>query len=121
MKHRILFVDDEEINLFIMTKRFEGKYDVSTVSSPFDGLKLLEKESDEFKVVVTDLRMPDMDGLEFVARAKELYPNIHFFLLTGYEYNEEIDDAVKSKRVTRLFGKPFDFDEMNLAISECLV
>lgn len=120
MKHRILFVDDEEINLFIMTKRFEKEYDVSTVNSPLEALKMLEKDVDKYKVVVTDLRMPDMNGLDFVSKAKELYPMIHFFLLTGYEYNKEIDDAMKSKRVTRLFGKPFDFDEMNNAIAECL-
>lgn len=117
MKQKILFVDDEEINLFIMKKRFEEEYDVSTAISPIEGLDILEK-SQEIKVVVSDLRMPEMDGLEFVAKAKELYPNIHFFLLTGFEYNEEIDDAVKNKRVTKLFGKPFDFEEMKKAIAE---
>lgn len=119
MKQRILFVDDEEINLFIMTKRFENNYAVSTVNSPLDALKILETASNEIKVVITDLRMPDMDGLEFIAKAKELYPSICFFLLTGYEYNEEIDIAVKNGNVTKLFGKPFDFDEMNKAIAAC--
>lgn len=120
MKQRILFVDDEEINLFIMTKRFEKEYDVTTANSPIEGLRILEAESEEIKVVVTDLRMPDMDGLEFVAKAKELYPSINFFLLTGYEYNEEIDKAVKNGNVSKLFGKPFDFDEMNAVIAESM-
>ena len=119
MSQRVLFVDDEEINLFIMQKRFEQNYDVITANSPIRGLEILESESDSIKVVVTDLRMPEMDGLQFVAKAKELYPDINFFLLTGYEYNEEIDQAVKSGQVTKLFGKPFDFDEMNSAVSAC--
>lgn len=113
MKNRVLFVDDEEINLFIMQKRFESNYDIVTAISPLKALEILETESETIKIVVTDLRMPEMDGLEFVEKAKALYPNTNFFLLTGYEYNEEIDNAVKSGNVTKVFGKPFDFDEMN--------
>ncbi|MFK7953361.1 MAG: response regulator [Ekhidna sp.] len=117
MSNKVLFVDDEEINLFIMQKRFENNYDVVTSISPLKALEILESES-EIKTVVTDLRMPEMDGLEFVEKAKALYPNTNFFLLTGYEYNEEIDNAVKSGNVTKVFGKPFDFDEMNEVIGK---
>ncbi len=116
MKNRVLFVDDEDINLFIMQKRFENNYDVITANSPMKGLDILENESD-IRIVVTDLRMPEMDGLEFVEKAKALYPSTSFFLLTGYEYNEEIDNSVKSGRVSKVFGKPFDFDEMNEVIA----
>ena len=116
MSNKVLFVDDEEINLFIMKKRFENNYDVITAISPIKALEILENEP-KIKTVITDLRMPEMDGLEFVEKAKSIYPNTSFFLLTGYEYNEEIDNAVKGGNVTRVFGKPFDFDEMNEVIA----
>jgi YesN/AraC family two-component response regulator len=41
------------------------------------------------------MRMPVMNGVEFIVQAKELYKNIAYFILTGFEYNEEIEEALK--------------------------
>jgi len=118
-KLTLLYIDDEPINLMLMETMFRKKYNVLTGKSGFEGLELLDRHQ-EIKVVISDMRMPGMNGLEFIRKAKANYPNIIFFILTGYEITSEIELSLKNGMIDRYFQKPFQMAEIESAINVML-
>ncbi len=116
VRNTVLFVDDEELNLFLFEKTFERDFIVKTASSGIQGLKVLEEDGSTVKVVISDMRMPNMNGLEFVERAKKSFPEVEYFILTGYGYTEELQEALKSRLISHLFHKPFEYKKIKEAI-----
>ncbi len=117
----ILYVDDEEVNLFLFRTNFEANYPVFTATSGEEGLKELEKHSDKIIVVISDMRMPGMNGVEFIRKAREIHDNIVYFILTGYSNNDEIDEALEQRVIHQWFSKPFDMEKIEEAIQEALL
>ncbi len=118
-KTPLLYVDDEPINLKIFELTFSNRFQVVTALSGFEGLAVLEQDPN-FKVVISDMRMPKMDGLEFIAKAKEMFPNIVFFILTGYEITDEISDALNKGLINKYFRKPFDIKEIETSVDDAI-
>ena len=116
-KETILYVDDEEINLFLFQKRFEHTLDVLTAESGEEGLEKLKQNSKKIKAVISDLRMPGMNGLEFIDTAKKEFKDISYYILTGYEFSEDLQDAISKKLIKDLFKKPFDFEQILQAVT----
>ena len=79
----ILYVDDEDMNLFLFKSNFGKKYPVFTANSGPEGLKVLEENDDKIIVVISDMSMPGMNGVEFIMKAQQKYPLIGYFILTG--------------------------------------
>ena len=119
MKTKILYVDDEPINLELFKINFEKKFEVFIANDAFQGLELLEKEMD-ILVVISDMKMPKMNGIEFIKKAKELYPDKKYYILTGYEINAEIQDALNSGLILRYFSKPFNLKKIEGTIIEAI-
>ncbi len=119
MKNKLplLYVDDESINLQLFKINFSEKYQVFTATSGKEGLKTLA-ENTSIRTVVTDLRMPGMDGLQFATKAKKDFPEVNFFILTAFELNESIKEAIASGLVYKYLKKPLDLDRMNANIQE---
>ena len=118
-KPTVLYVDDEELNLMLFSASFEKIYSIITTNSGNKALDKLELNP-EINVVVSDMKMPEMNGVEFIKIAKEQYKNIAFFILTGYEKNKEIVEALDSGLIIKYFGKPFDIKEIGDSIQEAL-
>lgn len=114
----ILYVDDEETNLFLLRVTFESKYKVLTALSGEGGLQKLEENKDDIIVVISDMSMPGMNGVEFINQAKERYDKISYFILTGYDYNDQIDEALKKNVIQKFFTKPFNAAQIEDAIEE---
>ncbi len=113
----ILYVDDEQPNLQLFELMFNEQYQVLTASSGQEGLEVLKFAHNKIIVVVSDMRMPGMNGVEFIKAAKKEYNgNIAYFILTGFGRNPEIEAAIESKLIERFFLKPFDVDEMRQEI-----
>jgi two-component system, response regulator, stage 0 sporulation protein F len=108
---KILYVDDEPINLFLFKKLFEKKYKVETALSGTEGLEKLQTHHD-IKLVVSDMKMPFMNGLEFVAMAKERNPDLICYILTGYDITSEISAALGQRLIHHYFKKPMDEKQM---------
>ncbi len=117
----ILYVDDEEVNLFLFRTNFEASYPVFTAISGEDGLNELADHSDKIIVVISDMRMPGMSGIEFIRKARKKYSNIVYFILTGYACNEEIEEALEQRVIHQWFSKPFDMEKIEEAIQEALL
>ncbi len=113
----VLYVDDEEINLFLFKATFGSKYHVITALSGLEGLQELDGHHNEIIVVISDMKMPLMDGLAFIRQAKEKYLHIAYFILTAYEFDARIEEALSHNIIQKFFTKPFDVPELEQAIN----
>lgn len=115
----ILYVDDEMPNLQLFELMFNDDYRVVTAVSGQQGLEKLQDEHQSIIVVVSDMRMPGMNGIEFIKKAKEKYNGkIAYFLLTGFGRNKEIEEALREHTIQHFFTKPFNREEVRGAISD---
>lgn len=107
MKLNVLYVDDEPINLKIFAMLFKQQFQTIVASSGYEAMEVLEAHP-EIEVVVSDYRMPEMDGLTFIQKAKQIYANKTFYMLSGYEILPEIQEALDSGLIEEYFVKPVD-------------
>ncbi len=113
----ILFVDDEPQMLSALTRVFRGKgYNVITANSGLEGLSLLEAH--QFDVIISDMRMPEMDGASFLAASCERSPNSRRILLTGYSDQESTIRAINDGHIHRFLTKPWDNQELRAKVEE---
>lgn len=106
-KTKILYVDDESINVFLFKIAFKDHFDVVGAESGREGLLILADNPD-IKIVITDLNMPLMNGFEFIKQSQSEREGIRYYLLTGYEMSSEIQEALDAGLIIKYFGKPFD-------------
>jgi two-component system, response regulator, stage 0 sporulation protein F len=111
----ILYVDDEPINLMLFEQLFRRKHTVLTANSGFGGLEVL-KENPEVDVIISDMKMPGMNGIEFIRQAKIFFPLKLFYILTGYGITPEIQQAIESGLISKYFQKPFNMSEIESTI-----
>jgi two-component system, response regulator, stage 0 sporulation protein F len=114
-KQKIVYVDDEDMNRQLFRLLFDKKYEVITAESGVIALTLLERHQDT-TAVISDMKMPNMSGIEFIQKAKIRFPYIKFFILTGYDDTTEIQEALNTNLILNKFGKPFNFNEIDYAI-----
>jgi len=118
-KPNILYVDDEPINLQLFELNFKNKYCIHKGTSGYEGYEIL-KNNPNISIVISDMRMPGMSGIEFIAKAKKEFPNVIFFILTGFDITEEIHEALSTKLIDQYFRKPLMVSEIDKAISNAL-
>ncbi|MEK6699211.1 MAG: sigma-54 dependent transcriptional regulator [Nitrospirota bacterium] len=113
---KLLIVDDERIalrNLEHVMKK-EG-YDVTGTQSGPNAVKLLEEQ--QFDVVLTDLRMEKVDGMQILRKCRELYPDAEVVMITGYATLESAVEAMKHGAFSYI-AKPFKLDEVRKVVRE---
>lgn len=115
----VLLVDDEANILASLkrTLRREG-YDILTATSAAEGFSLLAKNS--VQVIVSDQRMPEMNGTEFLSRVKNLYPETVRMVLSGYSEISAVTDSINKGAVYRFMLKPWDDERLKEEISGAL-
>jgi len=115
---KVLVVDDDQFALRSMAEVLEGEsYQVVTAASGSEALDLLKQDS--FDLVLTDLKMPEVDGLEVLRRAKEVAPQAVVLILTGYASLESAIEALREGAYDYLV-KPCSGDELKLKIERGL-
>jgi response regulator RpfG family c-di-GMP phosphodiesterase len=102
---KILCVDDEKAVLDGLALNLRRRYDVLVAQSGADGLKLLE-QSGPIAVVMSDMRMPGMDGAAFLARARQMQPDTVRLLLTGQADMNSAIAAINEGQIFRFLTKP---------------
>jgi CheY-like chemotaxis protein len=116
---RLLLVDDEPAVLEALALNLRRSFDVVTAPSGADGLEYLMAESD-FAVVISDMRMPRMDGSTFLAQAREIAPDAVRILLTGQADLEAAIKAVNQGQIFRFLTKPCPRDSLRAAIDSAV-
>ena len=117
----ILYVDDEQFNFTLFELAFDTIYSIVTAISGEEGLIKLKYYEDDIIVVISDMVMPNMDGIEFIEKARKEYNNIAYFILTGFDYNDKIDQALNNNVIQKFFTKPFDTNEIQNAVKEAII
>jgi FixJ family two-component response regulator len=108
---RILIVDDEEAILETMTFTFMDVYDVITTTDARRAIELLD-EHDPVAVVITDQRMPEMTGVEFLGKVVERHPDTVRIILTGFADMDATIQAINEGQVYAYVNKPWEPDQL---------
>lgn len=117
LKFKVLYVDDEEVNLRLFKSSFRRDFDVYIANSANEGLKILEKT--KIDVVLTDQKMPEMTGVEFLGIINERYsipPNR--LIVSGYSNNKDIEKAFREYKLHQFVPKPWKYEELKQLIIE---
>jgi response regulator RpfG family c-di-GMP phosphodiesterase len=114
-KINILYVDDEENNLFSFKATFRLKYNVFTAISGNDAIAIL-REHPEIEIIITDQKMPNMTGVEFLETIIPEFPDPMRILLTGYADLTATIDAVNKGKIFHYLNKPWKEEELDATI-----
>ncbi len=118
-KTKLLYVDDEYLNLQLFELVLADEFEILTASDGKNGLALLD-EHPNIEVVISDMKMPYMTGLEFISRARITHQTQKYYILTGYDITDEIKDAISNNLINNYFSKPFNLNELSLVIKTSL-
>jgi HD-like signal output (HDOD) protein len=115
----ILFVDDEPSILKALRRLFiDEDWQMFFAAGGEEGLQILKDEAVD--LIISDVRMPGMDGVEFLTRAKELYPGIVRIFLSGYAEKESVAKALAQGCAQQILPKPWDETELREVIHTTL-
>ena len=107
---RVLYLDDEEPNLFSFKAAFRRDFEVHTCDEPHKAVRMLDEH--EFHVVLSDQRMPRISGVEFFELIMPDHPDISRVLVTGYADTDAVVDAINKGQVYRFVSKPWNEEEL---------
>ncbi|MBU1172656.1 MAG: response regulator [Proteobacteria bacterium] len=120
-RHIILFVDDEEAILKSLARLFRRHgYTILTASGGEEALTLIGEQEKKISVIISDQKMPKMNGAAFLEKAKQICPDAIRFLLTGYSEMGAIVDAVNRGEIHRYLTKPWNDDELIMQVKTAL-
>jgi len=111
----ILYVDDEVNNLVSFKAVFRIKYNVITAISGEEAIKVLKNNT--INMIITDQRMPQMTGVEFLESILDEFPDPIRILLTGYADMNAVIDAINKGKIFHYLTKPWNEEELDLTIN----
>lgn len=118
-KFNILYVDDEPSNIRVFKTGLKRHYNIFTALSGAKGLEILEQN--HIRLIITDQRMPNMSGVEFLRQAKLKWPDIKSIMVTAYADIDVVKEAINGIGISSYINKPFDFGKMKSVIDGALL
>ena len=120
-EHTLLLVDDEKAITRALNRLFRKEgYRIMTAESGAEGLVKLEQSSDPVSMIISDQRMPEMNGAQFLEKAKDIYPDAIRYLLTGYSDMDAVIEAVNKGEIHRYLTKPWNDEDLVLQVKQSL-
>ena len=117
-KPSILYVDDEKDNLITFKSAFRRDFDIHLASSGKEGMALLKEK--EIKLVITDQRMPEMTGIEFLQHTLNEHAHLVRIVLTGYSDVTDIISAINDGKVYAFVTKPWNKKELKMTLDNAI-
>ncbi len=114
-KAKMLVVDDEPDNLDLLYRTFRREFQVLKAESGVHALEVLAAEG-EVAVIISDQRMPEMKGTEFLSRTVPQFPDTMRIILTGFTDVEDLVEAINSGQVYKYITKPWNPDELKAVV-----
>ncbi|MFC1543208.1 HD domain-containing phosphohydrolase [Candidatus Neomarinimicrobiota bacterium] len=111
MSDKVLLVDDEPNVLDGYKRQLRGRVEIDTANGGLEGLDTIEKRG-PYAVIISDFKMPGMDGIEFLTKAKQQAPDSIRMMLTGHAQLQLAIDAVNRGHIFRLLVKPFPAENL---------
>lgn len=115
-KINVLYIDDEVDNLNSFKAVFRREFKVFIAESAKEGRKIMD--ANKIEVILTDQRMPDVTGVEFLASIKDEFPDCMRILVTGYSDLNAVIDAINKGEVYRYVSKPWENDDLKILIHQ---
>ncbi|MBE0363647.1 hypothetical protein PULV_a1123 [Pseudoalteromonas ulvae UL12] len=106
----ILLVDDEPEVLNALTRILRKQYQITTANSASEALSILNEHS--IDLIISDIRMPIIDGIELLTQIRDRYPNMGRVLLSGYADMEQCQRAINDDVAKIILAKPWDNFEL---------
>lgn len=116
-KETILVVDDEENNLQLLKRTLRGNYNILTATNGIEAQEVVAKNGDDISLIISDQRMPKMEGTEFLKSITKDHPDIVKILLTGYSDIDTILESINACNLYQYILKPFDPDDLKNTIN----
>ena len=116
--YKLLIVDDEPDNLALLYRTLRKDYDIEKTTSPLEALEILK--SGEFQCILSDHKMPEMDGVEFLQKSQELSPESMRLMITAYTDSSILIKAINDANIYRYVKKPYDPEELKLTVKGAL-
>ncbi|BCL72514.1 two-component system response regulator [Vibrio nigripulchritudo] len=117
-KPKLVLLDDEADILKALTRVLRRDFEIHPFTEPSEALSYLEAQ--EVAIIVSDMKMPDMDGATFFGYAKEIQPEAVRILLTGYSDVEDTVRAINDGGVSTYLSKPWDNDNLRFTLQQSL-
>ena len=105
----ILYLDDEKPNLFLFSIMLRNIHNVITYDNINDAMKAIDSDQ-AIDIIVSDMRMPRVNGLEFIKQAKVKRPDVRSFIVTGFDALNEIDEAIQAGIIDGHIRKPYTLE-----------
>ncbi|ALO16947.1 Formate hydrogenlyase transcriptional activator [Salinivirga cyanobacteriivorans] len=118
MKHKILYVDDEQNNLLTFDLALNNWYDVEITTSPQEALTIIDRE--DIDVLLTDQRMPEMTGLELAQIVKQKHPWLSIIIVTAFDDSNTVMQAVNQGGIYRYILKPWNLNDIKQSINNAI-
>ncbi len=119
-KYTILLVDDEDLNLLSLVELLEEDYQLLTANDGEEALELVKNSSEPIHLIITDQRMPNMTGVEFLKQTLPLIPQTVRIILTAFTDVNVIVDSINEGNVYKFMIKPFEPKDMVVTIKRAL-
>ncbi|MGK7346470.1 MAG: response regulator [Candidatus Nitrospinota bacterium M3_3B_026] len=116
--YRIMVVDDEKEFLGLAQKLLSKDYAVEVFDSPLKALERADQQT--FDAVISDYRMPEMDGVKFLKVFKERQPNAARIILSAYQDKDELIGAINEAQIYRFLSKPCNVMELVMTIAQAI-
>ncbi|MEA5623061.1 SpoIIE family protein phosphatase [Nostoc sp. UHCC 0251] len=116
-KLKLMVVDDEPDNLDLLYRTFRRDFQVYKANHAFGAMEILDQFG-EMAVIISDQRMPEMNGTEFFSRTVERFPDTIRILLTGFTDVEDLVDAINSGQVFKYITKPWNPDRLRALVEQ---
>lgn len=116
-KLKLMVVDDEADNLELLQRTFRRDFKVFLAESGAKALQTLEQEG-EMAIIISDQRMPKMNGTEFLSRTVDRFPDTMRILLTGYTDVEDLVGAINAGKVFKYIMKPWNPDDLVVIVQQ---
>jgi serine phosphatase RsbU (regulator of sigma subunit)/CheY-like chemotaxis protein len=117
IKLKLMVVDDEADNLELLHRTFRRDFEVFLAESGVKALQVLEQEG-EMAIIISDQRMPKMNGTEFLSRTVDRFPDTMRILLTGYTDVEDLVGAINAGKVFKYIMKPWNPDDLTVVVQQ---
>lgn len=112
----VLIVDDEPNNLSLLRRTLHSKYTILTATNGQEALDVVKEKGNDISLIVSDQKMPVMQGTEFLSQVNEQYPKIVKILLTGHSDLEILVDSINKCNLFQYIFKPFEPEELLMII-----
>jgi two-component system, NtrC family, response regulator HupR/HoxA len=117
---RLLIVDDEMLNRELLRRVLHRSYEIEEAEDATQALAVLEQCGDDVQLILCDQLMPGRSGTELAAEVRQRWPHINFLLLTGYDDDINVAEAVENGTIAQVVPKPWRGADLKKRIAHLL-